>query len=327
MRAAFYDRVGAADEVLQIGELPTPSPGAGEVLVRMACSGVNPSDVKTRAGMRSRTLPFARIVPHSDGAGVIYGVGDGVEPERVGERVWLWNAAWGRAQGTAAEYVALPAAHAVPLPEGVDFATGACLGIPALTAHHAVAVDGGVKDQAVLVAGGGGAVGHYAVQMARLQGARQVIATAGNERSAELARAAGADVVLSYRSDDVRAGCAEATGGRGMDRVIEVDAAANIALDIAALRPGGRIVVYGSGAAEVPVPFYPAIVKNLALRFFIVYNLEPADRIAAIARLTSWLEDGRLQHNVARRLPLEQIAQAHRLVEQGAGGNVVLEVG
>ncbi|HEV3363005.1 MAG TPA: NADPH:quinone reductase, partial [Acidimicrobiia bacterium] len=286
MRAAFYERTGPAREVLTLGELPAPEPGPGEVRVRVAWSGVNPSDVKSRAGLRTKALPFPRVVPHSDGSGRIDRVGDGVDPARVGQRVWVWNAAWGRAGGTAAEYVTLPAAQAVPLPEGADLAAGACLGIPALTAYHAVTVDGGVEGKSVLVAGGAGAVGHYAVQLAKLKGARQVIATVSSPAKAELARAAGADLVVNYREEDFAARCREATGGRGLDRIIEVDFAANVGADLEALRHEGEVVVYGSGAPEIAVPFAPAILKNVRLRFFIVYNLTPEDRARAVADLT-----------------------------------------
>ena len=327
MRAAFYERTGPAREVLTLGELPAPEPGPGEVRVRVAWSGVNPSDVKSRAGLRTKALPFPRVVPHSDGSGRIDRVGEGVDPARVGQRVWVWNAAWGRAEGTAAEYVALPAEQAVPLPEGVDLAAGACLGIPALTAYHAVTVDGGVEGRSVLVAGGAGAVGHYAVQLAKLKGARQVIATVSSPAKAELARAAGADLVVNYREEDFAARCMEATGGVGIDRVIEVDFAANVGADLAALRHEGAAVVYGSGAPEIPVPFLPAILKNVLVRFFIVYNLTPEDRARAVADLTRLLEDDALTHNIAARLPLVQVAEAHELVEQGrAAGNVVLQV-
>ncbi len=327
MRAACYERTGAARKVLQLGELPTPTPAAGEVRVKLATSGVNPSDVKSRAGLRSTLLPFPRIVPHSDGAGVIDAVGEGVDGARIGERVWTWNAAWQRPSGTAAQHVTLPAAQAVPLPANVPFDVGACLGIPALTALHAVRMDGGVAGKTVLVAGGAGAVGHYAVQMARLHGAQRVIATVSNAHKALLAQQAGADLVLDYRSDDVVARVREATADAGVDRVIEVDFAANVATDLAIVKAEGDIVVYGSGKPEVAVPFYQAIVRNVRVRFFIVYNLTPADRAAAIAQLTSWLQAGRLQHNIAARLPLDQIAEAHELVESGrAVGNVVIEI-
>lgn len=327
MRAAFYDRTGPAGEVLSIAELPTSTPGPGEVRVKVSWSGVNPSDVKSRAGMRTRTLAFPRIVPHSDGAGVIDQVGTGVDPARVGERVWIWNAAWGRPFGTAAQYVVLPAAQAVRLPDSVDLAAGACLGIPALTAYHAVTMDGGVTGKDVLVAGGAGAVGHYAIQIAKLKGAKQVIATVSSEEKAALARAAGADVVINYKTEDVVKKCMDATGGKGIERIIEVDFAANVATDFAAVRPEGDIVVYGSGAAEVPVPFFPAIVKNVRLRFFIVYNLNAEDRAHAVADLTQLLAANKLTHNIAARLPLSRIAEAHELVERGRViGNVVLEV-
>lgn len=327
MQAAFYERTGAAQQVLQLGELPDPEPGAGEVRVRLRWSGVNPSDVKSRAGLRSAVLAFPRIVPHSDGMGVIDAVGPGVAPARVGERVWVWNAAWGRPSGTAAQYVVLPQAQAVPLPEGVDGEAGACLGIPALTALHAMLVGGGVAGRRVLVAGGAGAVGHYAVQFARLLGAGQVLATVSSAAKAELARAAGAEAVIDYRRENVAERVREATGGLGVDRVVEVDLAANAMLDTELLRAGGDCVVYGSGAGQVSLPFFPLIVKNLSLRFFIVYNLDAADRERAQSLLGDWLARGALQHNIAARLPLAQIARAHELVEQGtAVGNVVLAI-
>jgi NADPH2:quinone reductase len=328
MQAAYYDRTGAAREVLRIAEFPTPEPGAGEVRVKLATSGVNPSDVKTRAGLRNRALPFAKIIPHSDGAGVIDAVGAGVPASRIGERVWTWNAAWKRAFGTAAQYVVLPSHQAVRLPDGVGFDVGACLGIPALTALHAVRMDGGVTGKSVLVTGGAGAVGHYAVQMARLLGARQVIATVSSPQKGALAESAGADLVIDYRGDDVGTRVREATDGEGVDRVIEVDFATNVAESIGAVKPEGDVVVYGSSKPEIAVPFFPAIVKNVRVRFFIVYNLAHADRTAAIAQLTRWLEQGSLQHNIAARLPLAAIAEAHELVESGrAVGNVVLEIG
>ena len=327
MRAAYYEQTGPAADVLQLADLPTPEPGAGEVRVRLACSGVNPSDVKSRAGYRSKVLPFPRIVPHSDGAGVIDAVGSGVASARIGERVWIWNAAWGRAFGSAAEFVVLPSAQAVVLPDAVPFEAGACLGIPALTALHALLVDGGVSGEDVLVTGGAGAVGHYAVQMARLLGARRVLATVSSADKAALARDAGAHATVNYRSEDVATRVAELTEGRGVDRIVEVDFAANAAADLASLRAGGRIVVYGSGEHAVPVPFAAAIMKNAVMRWFIVYQLSAAERAAAIGQLSAWLERGLLTHNVALRLPLDAIARAHEAVEGGrARGNVVLDL-
>ena len=325
MQAAYYDQTGPARDVLTLGELPDPEPAAGEVRVRLHASGVNPSDVKSRAGLRSKNLPFPRIVPHSDGAGVIDRVGAGVPPTRIGERVWLWNAAWGRAHGTAAEYVALPARQAVPLPREVSFVAGACLGIPAHTSLHAVQGYRGVEGKTVLVAGGAGAVGHYAIQFARLLGAKQVIATVSSDAKAQLAREAGADAAIDYKREDVAAQVRALTEGRGADRVIEVDVAANGVLDTDVLREGGEAVVYGSGAGNFSLPFFPLIAKNLSLHFFIVYHLSDDDRARAEATLARLLEEGRLVHNIAQRLPLSQIVQAHELVESGtAVGNVVL---
>jgi NADPH:quinone reductase len=327
MRAAFYERLGAAHDVLRIGELPTPAPGHGEVRVRLAWSGVNPSDVKSRRGGASGSMPFPRVVPHSDGAGTVDAVGAGVPAARVGERVWTWNAAWGRPFGTAAEYVVLPAEQAVRLPDGVDLAVGACLGIPALTAYHAVVTDGGVVGKRVLVAGGAGAVGHYAVQLARLLGARQVLSTVSGAEKGALAKAAGADVVVNYRTDDVVQRVRTATEGEMVDRIIEVDYAANVALDLDLVRPDGEIVVYGSGRPEIPVPFGPMIRKNVGVRFFIVYNLRPDVRTRETAHLTAMVERGDLAHNIAERLPLARIADAHEMVERGsATGNVVLSI-
>jgi NADPH:quinone reductase len=327
MRAATYTRTGPAGEVLTLEEVETPSAGPGEVRVRLSWSGVNPSDVKTRAGVRSTTLPFPRIVPHSDGAGVIDQVGEGIDPDRIGQRVWTWNAAWGRAEGTAAQYVTLPARQAVPLPDGISEEVGACLGIPALTAWHAVHVDGGVAGKRVLVAGGAGAVGNYVVQMAKRAGAAQVIATVSSDEKSALAKEAGADAVLNYRTEDIVPAVLDLTKGSGVDRIIEVDFGANAANDIAMLKAEGDIVVYGSGAPEIAVPFVPSILKNIRLRFFIVYNLSATDRAAALAGLTALLERGALMHNIAARLPLNRIAEAHELVESGkAVGNVVLSI-
>lgn len=328
MKAAFYERLGPAAEVLQVADLPDPSPAPGEVRIRIEWSGVNPSDVKSRRGLRSPVMPFPRVIPHSDGAGVIDAVGEGVSRSRIGQRVWTWNAAWGRPHGTACERVCLPQAQAVALPDGVSGEAGACMGIPALTAVHAVMVDGGVAGKTVLVAGGAGAVGHYAVQMAALLGASQVITTVSTAAKAELARAAGADAVILYKDEPVRERVAEITGGRGIDRVIELDMAANGALNLDLLRSGGECVVYGSGAPQLQLPFYPLIVKNLQMKCFMVYHLETADRQRAQAQLHRWLQTGALQHNIAQRFDLHDIVAAHECVEQGAAvGNVVVQIG
>jgi NADPH2:quinone reductase len=293
--------------------------------VRVAWSGVNPSDVKARAGTRSPRLPFPQVTPHSDGAGRIDAVGAGVDASRVGERVWIWNAAWDRPDGTAAEWVVLPAEQAVALPDGVDLEVGALLGIPALTAWHAVHLHGGVRGKRVLVAGGAGSVGSYALQLARLAGATQCIATVGSAQNAEVARSAGADVTIDRRDQDLRGRIMAATGRHGVDRVIEVDFSANAALDFDVLARDGDVVAYGSERAEAAVPFVQGILKNISVHFFIVYHLGAEDRARAIHGLTALLAAGRLSHRIAARLPLDRIAEAHALVEEGrAPGKVIV---
>jgi NADPH2:quinone reductase len=327
MRAAFYERTGLAKEVLNIAELPTPAPSPGEVRIKISWSGVNPSDVKSRAGIRTKTLPFRRIIPHSDGSGTIDLIGDGVSPARVGERVWVWNAAWMRPFGTAAQYVVLPSNQVVPLPNNVDLAAGACLGIPALTAYRAVTMNGGVSNKVVLVAGGAGAVGHYAIQFAKIKGARRIIASVSGSEKAILAREAGADIVLNYRTEDLLAAIREVTSGQGVDRIIEVDFAANVEKDVEILRTEGEVVAYGSSAPDIRVPFSPSIRKSLRIAFFIVYSLDTEVRERAISDLTFMMQENLIQHNIATSFPLAQIAAAHDLVESGrAIGNVILKV-
>lgn len=323
MRAAWYERNGTAREVLQVGSMPDPVAGPGEVRVRVRASGVNPSDWKTRSG--SRPMAGPRVIPHSDGAGMIDQAGDGVPQARIGERVWIWNAQWKRAFGTAAEYVVLPAQQAVPLPEGTGFDEGACLGIPALTAYRALTTDGPVHGRTVLVTGGAGAVGFYAIQFARLLGASRVLATVSSAAKGEVARAAGADVVIDYRAEDVVQRVLDATGGRGVDRVVEVDGAKNAPLLHRLVARDGLCVVYGSSAAEITYGFGPMIACGAAVRFFIVYELAADVRHEAIGRLDAWLRQGRVRHLLAARFPLDDIAAAHEAVERGAvTGNVVV---
>jgi NADPH2:quinone reductase len=325
MKAAFYERVGPAAEVLQVGDLPRPEPAAGEVRVRVQWSGVNPSDVKSRMGLRSG-MPFPRVIPHSDGMGVIDAVGEGVPAHRVGERVWLWNAAWGRPHGTACEWVCLASAQAVPLPDAVSDEAGACLGIPALTALHSVLMDGGVAGKTVLIAGGAGAVGHYAVQMASQLGAARVLTTVSTPEKEALARAAGADEVIRYKSEPLVERVKALTAGRGVDRIIELDMAVNGASNLEMLRESGECVVYGSSAPALQLPFFPLLAKNIQLRFFIVYHLSPADRSRAVATLTRMLERGTLQHPIGARMTLADIVRAHERIERGeVTGNLVLQ--
>lgn len=326
MKAAFYDRNGPADEVLQVGDIPMPAPGPGEVLVRVKASGVNPSDVKSRAGLRAK-MSYPRVVPHSDGAGVIEAIGAGVDPARVGERVWLWNGQWQRPFGTAAEYIALPSFQAPHLPDGVPYEAGACLGIPAMTAHRCVFADGAVAGQTILVTGGAGAVGHYAIQLARWGGAR-VVATVSNAEKEAHAKAAGADRVVNYRTEDVVQAVKDFTQGQGADRAVEVEFGGNLQTTLACLKTNGTIAAYASSAVMEPkIPFYPMMFMGLTLRTVLVYILPEAARRQSIQDINQALVQGALVHGIAETYPLEKIAAAHEAVESGGTiGNVVVTI-
>jgi NADPH2:quinone reductase len=324
MRAATYERNGPARDVLTLRELPIPEPGPGEVRVRIATSGVNPSDTRRRgADPVGGPAEFPLVVPHSDGAGTIDAVGSGVDARRMGERVWTFNAQFGRPFGTAAEYCVVPDELAVHLPESIDFASGACIGIPALTAYHAVMLDGTVAGQTILVQGGAGAVGHYAVQFAKLGGAT-VIATVSSDAKAEHARAAGADHTVNYRTEDLPQRLRELTGGRGIKRIIEVDFSANAKTYHAILADSAKVIVYGSGGS-VTMPSFVRL--QTGFQFFNAYRIDVAVRRRNVAAVSALLARGVLQHAVGRRFALERIVDAHEAVEQGTVlGNVVVEV-
>jgi NADPH2:quinone reductase len=328
MQAAWYTRNGEAQDVMVVGELPTPTAQAGEVLVRLATSGVNPSDVKSR---RARALTDPLIVPHSDGAGVIEAVGAGVNATRVGERVWLWNGQWQRPMGTCAQYIALPQAQAVPLPAHTDMAAGACMGIPGLTAVQAVILAerlaGDLRGQTVLVTGASSAVGHYITQMVTLAGGR-AIGTVGSEAKAAHARAAGLQEAIFYKTESVPDRVKTLTQGRGADVIIDMDFSTTAAwASQGALAAHGQVVCYGSNALEVALPFRPWLFQSLGVQFFLVYDLTPAQRQQAVARLQQLLQDQQLQHSIGARFALDQVAQAHRTVEAGQTvGNVVIDM-
>jgi NADPH2:quinone reductase len=325
MRAAFYEKNGPAREALKVGEVDTPRPGPGEVRVKIATSGVNPSDVKARIGS-TRKIAFPRVIPHSDGAGTIDMVGDGVPAQRIGERVWLWNAQWLRAFGTCAEYVTLPADMAVKLPDKTSFEAAACLGIPAMTAYHAVAVAEASPGMTLLVSGGAGAVGHYAIQFAKTAGAT-VITTISSPEKAKLAQAAGADHTIDYKRENVGERVMALTGNKGVDAVIELDIAVNAKLMLQVLRPRGTIVIYGTGAPEAEVPLFFFLRNAITLKFIFVYELTTAERAAALGAITRGLEAGTLINNIAKAFPLADIVAAHEAVEQGKLlGNVVVTI-
>jgi NADPH:quinone reductase len=326
MRAVYYEQNGPAREVLKLGDIEPLQPGPGEVRVKLATSGVNPSDVKARSGA-TRKIAYPRVIPHSDGAGVIDQVGQGVPAARIGERVWTWNAQWLRAFGTCAQYVTLPSDLAVHLPDNTSFEVGACLGIPAMTAFHAVATANAAPGMSVLVAGGAGAVGHHAVQFAKAAGAT-VIATVSSPEKAAAARTAGADYTVDYRRDNVGERVMALTGNRGVDAVIEVDIAANAKLIPTVLRPRGSVVIYGTGAPECPIPSMFLLRNAVTLQYIYVYELTPSERAAALSKITRALETGALTTLIGATFPLAETAAAHEAVEGGKVlGNVVIDIG
>jgi NADPH:quinone reductase len=322
MRAAYYERNGSAREVLRVGEVATPQAGPGEVRVKLVTSGVNPSDVKSRQGA-TRKIAFPRVIPQSDGAGVIDQVGDGVAKSRLGERVWVWNGQWKRAFGTACEYIALPATQAVKLPDKTSFEAGACLGIPAMTAYHAIALSQAAKGTTLLIAGGAGSVSQYAIQFAKAQGAT-VLSTVSSADKAKAAQEAGADHTIDYKREDVGARVMEITSKRGVDAVIEMDLAANAKLIPSVLRPKGSVIIYGT-TPEAALPAAFCLVNSIRLQFFLVYELDIGERERAVSAISRALEQGKLINRVAKpTYALADTAAAHEAVEKGTTGNVIV---
>ena len=317
MKAVWYERAGAAPDVLSFGEMPTPLAGPGEVRIRLEASGVNPADVGRRAGSY-RAMEFPRVIPNSDGAGIVDQVGDGVTRLAIGQRVWLFNGQRNeRAFGTAAQYIALAEHLVTPLPDDVSFAAGATLGIPGMTAWCALFGDGPIVGRTVLVTGGVGAVGHYAVQLAKWGGA-QVIATVSSAVKAEQARLAGADLVINYRTEDVVAKAMAFTGGRGVDRVVDVDFGGNIATTLKLMAMNSTIAVYATNGNRNPVvPVRELMEKCIALRSLVLYALPPQLLAAAQADMSKWLAAGKRIHNIAGQFALSETALAHLAVEKG----------
>src|ERR1035441_1931676 len=323
MRAAYYEQNGSAREVLRVAEVETPQAGPGEVRVKLSHSGVNPSDVKSRQGA-TRKIAWPRLIPHSDGAGVIDQVGDGIAKSRLGERVWVSNGQWKRACGTAAEFIALPAAQAVKLADKVSLEAGACLGIPAMTAIHAVALAAADKGSTLLIAGGAGSVSQYAIQFAKALGAT-VLTTISSPEKALAAREAGADQTIDYRREDGGERVMELTGKRGVDAIIEMDLAANAKLIPFVLRPKGSVIVYGTGAAAASLPAYFCLIQSIRVQFFLVYELDTRERERAVSAISRALEQGKLANRIATpTYALTDIAAAHEAVERGTIGNVIV---
>ncbi|WP_018503123.1 NADPH:quinone reductase [Parafrankia discariae] len=340
MAAAVYTRTGGP-EVIEVVRRPVPRPERGQVRVRVSVSGVNPTDWRARAGEApGRPVPFGAQTPNQDGAGTIDAVGTGVAPERVGQRVWVWEAAWRRPGGTAAEFVVVPEHQAVPLPDGSTFALGASLGIPALTAHRALTVGEGGPDilrpaalagQTVLVAGGAGAVGHAAIELARWAGA-VVVSTVSSAAKAELATAAGARHVVNYR-DGNPAEAIRAVAPAGVDIVVEVNPAANAALNQAVLAEHGTIAVYAFTADQpaLHIPVRPAMFANTRVQFVLVYTVPAIAKANAVRAVQAALADGALRVGAENGLPLHryslrQIVAAHAAVANNVVGKVLVDV-
>lgn len=327
MRAALYRKFGPAREVLELCDVDVPEPGPGEVLIRLHTSAINPSDVKKRAGAFPNLLDDGFIIPDSDGAGVVEAVGEGVDKRRKGERVWVYQAQHERRFGTAAEYVAISSNCAPRLPEDAGFDVGACLGIPAMTAHRAVFADGDVEGRVLLVMGGAGRVGHYAIQWARQAGAT-VIATASNPDDEAACLAAGADHVVDHRAEDFARQVLGANRNEPVDRVIDPEFGTNLPVSIAVLKTGGIIAAYGSARKPEPaLPFYKMMYKDLTVHMIIVYAMPDSAKDHAVADINSALSHGSLQHRVAHSMPLADIAAGNEIVEAGeVRGAVILNV-
>lgn len=322
MLAAVYGNSGGSPD-LEVREVDTPAPGPGEVRVRIAISGVNPTDWKARK--RGAPVPGRLMVPNQDGAGTIDEVGSGVSPDRIGERVWVLLAAH-NGWGTAAEYTVVPAANAIPLPEDATFELGASLGVPALTASYCLSADGPLAGQTVLVSGGAGAVGHAAIELARFEDAGHVIATVSSSEKAELARDAGAQTVVNYREADV-VDQIRAAVPYGVDQFVEVALHQNLELDLAVAAPHAVITSYAADDSSVArVPVRQLMAPNLTLRFMLLYTVPPRQLRDAIERTTEAVAAGALTTLPIHRFRLEQISEAHDAVEGGAVGKVVIDL-
>ena len=322
MKAALYDRTGKASEVLRVEEVGRPEPGPGEVRVRVRVSAINPTDYKSRSGATPRPIDGFQI-PHQDGAGEIDAVGPGVDEARIGQRVWLWFAAHGQRWGTAAQWAVVPEQRAVPLPDGVSLDLGAMFGVPAMTAHRCLFADGPLDRKAVLVAGGAGAVGHFAIELAKRAGAR-VAATASGPEKAELSTRAGADHVVNYRDQDA-AGQLRAFAER-FERIVEVALNQNLEMDLAVSGPETVVVAYAADGPDPVLPVRKCMAANVTLRFILLYGV-PQPALAQAARdVTAAAAGGALTELPVHRFPLDDIVAAHEAAEAGAVGKVVVDI-
>jgi NADPH:quinone reductase len=316
MRAATYTETGGP-EVLQARDVEDPLPGPGEVLVRVAAAGVNPTDCKRRAGQRG-PLPFPLVIPGYDAAGTIEAVGEGVDAARIGTRVWIWEGAHGKWDGTAAELVRVPVSRAMPLPDAGSFEEGACLGVPAMTACHALLLAEPLEGEAVIVTGAAGAVGNYAVQLASAMGARVLGTVRGSAEREEDARRAGAELVINTDRDDLRTSALEFTNGEGARCMVDVDLGAHLDFSWRIVAQNGTIASFGSATNPKPPLDWPKFMyRNIAIRGVAIFEVPEAAKLAAAGFVQRCLEGGRLWHRIDSRFPLDAMAAAHRHQETG----------
>ena len=325
MLTAFYTKFGSAKDVLQVDTIPTPEPLKGQVRVKLFSSGVNPSDYKMRRG--SRPLTGAFQIPGSDGAGIIDAVGEGVSVDRIGQRVWVFNAAFHRPYGTSAQFTIVEDWMAQELSDDLTYAQGACLGIPVMTAYRCLFSDGPIKDKTVYIVGGGGVVANYAIQLAKWGGAK-VITSISSDEKAGYAKKAGADHIVNYRQQNVVEEILRITNQLGVDRIVEVDFGANLATNSQILKAGGISVMYAYiGQPELPIPIMSLMVKNITLKFTLVYSIQVEERVEVLAGIKRWLAETSVIFNIARQFELKDIVLAHELVESGNKvGHVVLTI-
>lgn len=325
MLAGLYFQFGDARDVLQVNTIAAPEPLKGQVKVKLLTSGVNPSDYKMRLGARPLTGPFQ--IPGSDGAGIIEGIGEGVSPERLGQRVWVFNAAYHRPFGTSAQYTVVENWMAQELPKQLNYSQGACLGIPVMTAYRCLFSDGPIEGKTIYIVGGAGVVAHYAIQLAKWGGAKVITSVSSQEKGA-VAKQAGADEIIHYREQDVVTEILRMTNQEGVDRIIEVDFGANLAKIAQILRPGGVSVMYAiSSQPELPLNIMSLMAKNITLRFTLVYSISDLERESVIQGIAQWLEQTQPIFNIAHQFELKDIVQAHELVESGKKiGHVLLTI-
>ncbi len=329
MQAAWYEQQGAARDVIHTGEMQILEPAANEVRVKVYASGVNPSDTKSRSGWGGIPLAYPRVIPHQDGAGIIESVGQGVSPERIGERVWIYEAQRGRPFGTAAEFVVVPDDHTIHLPDNTELAEGACLGVPAMTAHRCLFADGTISGQTILVTGGAGAVGYYAVQLAKWAGAT-VITTVSRPEQEQLVRAVGANHIINYKTENVIERIQAITEQeRGIDRIVDVDLSANLNIAASVLKPNSSVNTYNIGSPDnrPAIPAQTFLVNGTVIRFVLVYVMPDAAKQHAIRDITAALEAEALQHNIAQRFSLLEVAAAHEAQDSGKlVGKAIVEI-